>query len=294
MNTNPIFLKIKSIMESIYFKILLLIAVAMISFFPLGNYASSVETHATTISSLDDKKQTVMELAGASTATSAAISLLPGDFGTPIADKLADLSGYFLFILGALYLEKYLVTITGYIAFKILIPIACVLLALFLLVFKKCEMLKVLAIKLIAFSILIYAIIPVSVKISDMIDATYQDSIEQTIDTAKDTTAAIDSEEASDDSSSGKTSSSDSSDSNENGNFFSNLFNSASDKVSDTVDTVTNAVSTSAEDLENMLSNFIDAIAILIVTSCLIPVGVLIFFVWIIKIALNINLPSKK
>jgi hypothetical protein len=294
MNTNPIFLKIKSIMESIYFKILLLIAVAMISFFPLGNYASSVETHATTISSLDDKKQTVMELAGASTATSAAISLLPGDFGTPIADKLADLSGYFLFILGALYLEKYLVTITGYIAFKILIPIACVLLALFLLVFKKSEMLKVLAIKLIAFSILIYAIIPVSVKISDMIDATYQDSIEQTIDTAKDTTAAIDSEEASDDSSSDKTSSSDSSDSNENGNFFSNLFNSASDKVSDTVDTVTNAVSTSAEDLENMLSNFIDAIAILIVTSCLIPVGVLLFFVWIIKITLNINLPSKK
>jgi hypothetical protein len=53
-------------------------------------------------------------------------------------------------------------------------------------------------------------------------------------------------------------------------------------------------VSTSAEDLENMLSNFIDAIAILIVTSCLIPVGVLLFFVWIIKIALNINLPSKK
>lgn len=78
-----------------------------------------------TIASLDEKKQTVMELTAASTVTSALITLLPGDTATPIAEKMADVSGYLLVVLCAIYLEKYLVTITGYVAFTYLIPIAC-------------------------------------------------------------------------------------------------------------------------------------------------------------------------
>lgn len=57
--------------------------------------------------------------------TSALITLLPGDTATPIAEKMADVSGYLLVVLCAIYLEKYLVTITGYVAFTYLIPIAC-------------------------------------------------------------------------------------------------------------------------------------------------------------------------
>lgn len=60
----------------------------------------------------------------ATTATSALITLIPGDVGTPIAEKVADLSGYLLIVLCAIFLEKYLVTITGYAAFKIFIPVA--------------------------------------------------------------------------------------------------------------------------------------------------------------------------
>ena len=40
-----------------------------------------------------------------------------------------DLSGYFVVVLCAIFLEKYLVTITGFAAFKVLIPIACVLIS---------------------------------------------------------------------------------------------------------------------------------------------------------------------
>lgn len=94
--------------------------VAAISFFVVAKYTSSTEFNARIIASLDEKKTTVMELTAASTAASAAITLIPGDVGTPIADKLADLSGYFLIVLCAIYLEKYLVTIMGYAAFKIL------------------------------------------------------------------------------------------------------------------------------------------------------------------------------
>ena len=66
-----------------------------------------------------------MELAAASTAASAALSAILGDAATPISVKLADLSGSFLIVLSAIYLEKYLVTITGYASFGVLIPLAC-------------------------------------------------------------------------------------------------------------------------------------------------------------------------
>ena len=50
---------------------------------------------------------------------------------------------------------------------------------------------KSFAYKLILFGLGIYLIVPVSVKVSDMIEKTYQTSIEQTIDSAKQTTDEI-------------------------------------------------------------------------------------------------------
>ena len=85
----------------------------------IAKYTSSptMKINAHAIQSLDDKKTTALELTAAATAASAAITLIPGDAGTPIADKLADLSSYFLIVVCAIYLEKYLVTITGLAAF---------------------------------------------------------------------------------------------------------------------------------------------------------------------------------
>ena len=72
-----------------------------------------------TIASLDEKKSTVTGLAAASISVSSAITLIPGDTATPIANELADLSTYFMVILSAVFLEKYLLTIIGFIVFKI-------------------------------------------------------------------------------------------------------------------------------------------------------------------------------
>ena len=54
------------------------VAIALLSFFVIAPFASSTETHAGTIETLDQKKGTVMGLVAASTAASAAVSLLPG------------------------------------------------------------------------------------------------------------------------------------------------------------------------------------------------------------------------
>lgn len=264
------------------------IVIALLSFFVIARFTSSTEFNAKTIQSLDDKKTTVMELAAASIAASAAITLIPGDVGTPIANKLADLSSYFLIVLCAIYLEKYLVTITGYAAFKILVPIACVFFSGYLL-WRK-EILRVVAQKFLLFGLAVYLVIPASVKVADMIETTYASSIESTIETAKQTTDEIESETGEsgqvDDKSSNEKSQSDSdSDSKENaGGFFSGLFNK-----------VQEGVSTATANVENVLNNFIEALAILLVTSCLIPILVLIFFVWLVKmlLGLNIDIPTS-
>ena len=245
-------------------KIIIPLIIALLSIFVLARFTTSTDYHAKTIQSLDEKKTTVMELTAASTAASAVITLIPGDTGTPIAEKLADLSSYFLIVLCALFLEKYLLTITGYAAFMILIPLACVLYSASEL-FKR-SMWKRFAYKLVLFGLGIYLIVPVSVKVSDMIEKTYQTSIEQTIDSAKQTTEEI----------------KDSSDEEEKGG------------VSGLISKVKNGVSTTTSKIENVLNNFIEALAVMIVTSCLIPILVMVFFVWIIKSMLGMDMTGSK
>ncbi len=255
------------------------IIIAFLSIFVVAKYTSSVEFNAKTLQALDEKKTTVMELTAASTAASAAITLIPGDVGTPIANKLADLSSYFLIVLCAIYLEKYLVTITGYAAFKFLIPIACILFSCYALLKK--EACKVLAQKFLLFGLAVYLVIPASVKVSDMIETTYASSIENTIETAKQTTDEIEAEtEAQTD---GKEGTSDSEEKESSGGFFSGLFS----KVKD-------GVSTATANVENVLNNFIEALAILLVTSCLIPILVLLFFVWLVKMLLGTDFDATK
>lgn len=257
--------------------ILLPLVFALLSFFVVARYASSPEFHQKTIQSLDDKKTTVMELTAASTAASAAISLIPGDGGTPIAEKLADLSSYFLVVICAIYLEKYLVTITGYAAFSILIPLACVLFSAYFLWNR--DGFRILAEKLLLFGIAVYLVIPASVKVADMIDATYQSSIESTIDSAKQATDEI---EADTEENTNGTVSSDGSKSTES--------TSKKGLLSGIVSKVEETVTGATKNVETVLNRFIEALAVMLVTSCLIPILVLVFFVWLVKMLLGIDL----
>ena len=170
-------------------KIAAALVIAFISVFVLTRYAASPEFHAKTIQSLDEKKKTVMELTAASVAASTAVTMIPGETATPIAEKLADLSSYFLIVLCAIYLEKYLLTITGFVAFQILIPAACLLYVIGL--FRKKEIYRQFVVKLTVFAIAIAAVIPAGVKVADIFEATYESSIISTLASAKEATDDI-------------------------------------------------------------------------------------------------------
>lgn len=239
------------------FLILPLLA-ALLSFFVLAGVASSSEFHKHSIAALEEKQTTVLELSAASAAASAAITLIPGDAATPIAEQLADLSSHFLVVLCAIYLEKYLLTITGFLAFKILIPVAC--LAYILNVLFDWRGLRLLAGKLAAFGLLIVLVIPVSLQLSNMIEDTYQASIDATIQSA---------EEIEDSAAEGG---------DEKG-FWAGL-----------LDGITHAASGAADKVGRMANDFLEALAVMLVTSCIIPILVLLSFVWLAKTLLSIQI----
>ena len=291
-----------------YIIVVILLLVAILSVTVIGKYASAPENHQKTIASLDEKKQTVMELTAASTVTSALITLLPGDTATPIAEKMADVSGYLLVVLCAIYLEKYLVTITGYVAFTYLIPIACGLWILNL--FFANATVRKLAAKLAVFGLAISLVVSASVKISDLIGDTYQAQIEATIEDAKNTQSILENSGVVDDTNevgttgtgtTGATTGSAQEKNNSESGSASNIFDWAKDAISSAKDSVANVVenvTVSTEELvqkvENSLNHFIEAVAVMIITSCVIPMLVLLLFFWMVKIVLDVDLSGVK
>ncbi len=244
-------------------KVIISAVIAFVSIFVLARFATSVETHKETIQSLDEKKSAVLELTAASTAVSAAITLLPGDTATPIADKFADLSTGFLIVLCAIFLEKYLVTITGYATFIFLIPGACALFAMS--AFRKGHALEKLALRIAVFGIAIVLVIPASVKVSDLIEKTYETSTDELVESAKQTAEEIENgtEETT-------------GEGDEKKGFFSGL-------ISEVKDGLSGATAGMVEKAERTLNNFIEALAVLLVTACVIPIVVMMLFIWLVK-----------
>ena len=155
-------MKDNAVLKKVFICVLLLLA-AVISLLYLGDWAMKIETHSHTINSIDDKVDMVMKLTAASTVASAGISAIPGDTATPIAEKLADFTQYFLLIMCVLYAEKYSVTIIGLATFKILLPLACVFMGISL--FSENALWRRLSVKFAVFGLAIFLIIPASIRV---------------------------------------------------------------------------------------------------------------------------------
>ena len=243
--------------------IVVCILIAALSFFFLAEILSSPETYSGIIRSIDDKVETVLKLTASSTAASAGITAIPGDVGTPIAEKLADFSEYGILILCVLYAEKYLLSILGSGVFRFIIPIACMLYPLGL--FHDLEGIKPILKKIAIVSLALYFVIPLSVHISDRIYETYQASIDNTISAAEDLAedAAIAGSSA------------------EDQNAIQRIWNALSESAS-----------SFAERGAEILNRFIESLAVMIVTSCVIPILVLLFSLWIINQVFGFSIPA--
>lgn len=238
---------------------LALVLVAVISITKATSAATDPDKHEEIISQIDNEISTVLKLTAGAAGASAVVSLLPDDACTPIANELAEFSAYFLIVLSALYLEKYLVTVLGYASFSFLIPLACILWGFGYFVKKGTA--KSVAYKLLICAIAIYLMIPVSARVSQLIYSNYETSIESTIEESN----RISVSEAGDD---------------------AGLLEKFKTWIS-------NAALTVSEYVTGLLSRFVDALAVMLVTSCLIPILVVLFFAWLIKALFNVQLPVE-
>lgn len=242
-----------------------LLCLALFSFFVVSQSEAISSMNESVIESLDNKKMTVAKLATTSTAASTAITLIPGDAGQPLAENLADISDYLLIVIASIWLQKFLITVTAIISFKFLFPIAIFSLIIYL--FVKREVWLSLALKLSLFAILIFTIIPASVFLSESIEKNYEASISQTIEKAEKNNIQVEK----------------SATKNKDKGFWDGIkskVKSSSKKV--------------VTQFERSLSNMIDAVAVLLVTSCIIPILVLYSFIKIINVIFGLSISTRK
>ena len=71
-------------------------------------------------------------------------------------------------------------------------------------------------------------------------------------------------------------------------------FSSAKDSVANVVENVTISTEELVQKVENSLNHFIEAVAVMIITSCVIPMLVLLLFFWMVKIVLDVDLSGIK
>ena len=247
-------------------KILSLTLVAALSFFVATTKLPESNFVKDSLESVEQSSDTVMQLSAATLSASLAISALPDDFATPLADSLADMNIYFIAILVVLFLEKILIRYGIKAAFAILIPLACFAGILFIV--TKRDILKGLAVRLCVLGLAAAFVVPCSTHIAGIVasdlTAYVNDTIEETEGGAGKLNEAM-----------------------EGGTEDKTIF----EKLSDLFQTAVRDISDLMLHFQNTIRRCMNSIAILILTNCLMPL--LTFFVlkWILKETFQIVIP---
>ncbi len=247
-------------------KILSLVLAAVLSFFVAATKLPESDFVRGSLECVEDSSNTVMKFSAATLSASLAISALPDDFATPLADSLADMNIYFVAILAVLFLEKILIQYGMKAAFTILIPLSCLVGILFIA--TKKDLLKGLAVRLCVLGLAVAFVVPCSTHITDIVASDLTAYVNETIEETENGAGKLN--EAMQDGAGDKT-----------------IF----EKLSDLFQTAIRDISDLMLHFQNTVRRCMNSIAILILTNCLMPL--LTFFVlkWILGEIFHITLP---
>lgn len=257
--------------------IVALVVLALLSGFVARPHFADTKTWDSTIEVIDQKKGNVLALTTSCVALSAGITALPGDTGTPVAERLAQLSGNLGIVLAVLYLEKYLLTILWSVGLGILIPFALVLFAISLGIhgrWSTSTVIRRVATRVLVVAIIGMVLVPASVWVSQKVDETYQVSIEQA------------EQKATEASKTSSTKSEKKSETTENKNVLEQLTDGASSLIT----SVTSGAKQMTDEIVQQVTDLIEGVIVMIVTSCVIPLLVLAAFLWLGHVLLGIDI----
>ncbi len=219
-----------------------------------------------TVKSLEESQNTITAFSGTTIATSVAISALPDDFATPLANTISDLNIYLIFMLIVVFVEKLIVLEGTKISLALIIPIACVLHIAYVWTTK--EVCKQFARKFMILGVSVVLVIPISTHFTETVCADYMTYVDETI---AETQAGAD-----------KINEAMTEDSNK----------SIFDKLSDAFETAIQGIKDLLTYFQNVVKKCVNSIAIMIVTTFVLPLLILMLFRWLLKELFALNIPA--
>lgn len=279
------------------------VLVLVLSVTVLEPWATSPETYKSTITKLNEKETTVLEVTAVASASSVALAAFPDDATTPVANEIMDLAGYLVLVLCAIVMEKYMLTISGYFMFHWIVPGVCVLLGLN--TFLNKQTISRVAAKILVLGLALVLVVPVSVRLSDMIQETYEISIETTMEKEEfsvetpyveeemkqvESEVVLPNEETTD------------------GNWLKqatyglgSFFAQAGQSIEEMKDAATEAAASAIDSVkglkdetvakaQDMMRDLVETVVVLIVVNFLLPILVMVFLLWVINLVMGIQL----
>ena len=239
-------------------KCLVAVLVMVVSIFVLAQKVPQTKMVEDTIESIEESNKTIMEFSGATITTSLALSAFPNDFATPLASTLSDLNTYFIFIFAVLFVEKLIVIEGVKLAFVYIIPAACILYIAYVSFGK--DIFKNFATKLAVLGLAVVFVIPLSTYFTEKVCADYLVYVDETIEEANAGAEKVNEVMAS-------------------GEEEATIF----DKLSDAFQTAIQGVNDLMAYFENVIKKCVNSIAIMIVTTFVLPLLVLFLFRWLLN-----------
>ena len=250
-------------------KILAIVFLMVFSFTVLTHVIPESKFVQDTVKHLEDSQNTIMKFSGTTIATSLSLSALPNDFASPLASTVSDLNTYFIFIFAVLFVEKLLVIEGIKIALVWMIPAACVL-GILAIVFEK-EMFKNFAKKLLILGISVIMVVPMSTHFTETVCADYLTYVDETIEEADAGAGKINEIMA---------------EGTEQATFF--------DKLSDAFKTAISDVNDLLAYFKNVVKKCVNSVAVMIVTTFVLPMLVMLLFRWLLTELFALHLPAPK
>ena len=222
-----------------------------------------------TIDHLEKSQNTVMTFSGTTLTTSLALSALPDDFASPLAETVSDLNTYFIFMFAALFVEKLIVVEGTKIALTWIIPAACIL--YILTIWLSRDIFKSFANKLMILGISLVIVIPFSTHFTEHVCADYMAYVDETIAETNNGATKINDIMASD---------------NKDATIF--------DKLTDAFKTAIQGINDLLTYFKNVIKKCINSVAILMVTTFGLPLLILMLFRWLLSelFSLHLSIPE--
>ena len=249
--------------------ILVLVLIGVFSFFVVTSWLPDRGFIKDSLESVEESSNTVMKFSAATLSTSLAISALPDDFATPLADSLADMNIYFIAILVMLHFEQLLIRYGVKLAFAIAIPAACGIGILSILLKK--DLLKGIAARVAVLGLAVALVVPCSTHITNYVAADLTAYVENTIADTEDGADKLN-------------------EAMEGGAEEQTIF----EKLSDLFQTAINDMSNLMAHFQNTIRKSMNSIAILILTNCLMPIVNFFILKWILKETFHIAIPMPQ